>query len=80
MQYLLGIIGVLAAIIGLLFTKKQSAEALLQNTDTKEKALDLENEKRKLGIKADLEEMKRQLEQQSAEDRKRQDIKPGDFN
>lgn len=80
MQILLTIIGVLLGAVGLLFVKKQSAESLLQNADTKEKALDLENEKRKLGIQADMEALKRDLETKNAEERKRSDLKPSDFN
>lgn len=79
-QGLLAAIGVLAGMLWIVFVKGQSAEALLKNTDTKEKALDLEDQKRKLGIQADLEAMKRDLEAKNAEERKRNDIKPGDFN
>lgn len=80
MEYLLGLLGLLAGAVGYLFVKKKSAEALLTNTETKEKVLDLEKERAKKEMAAELEAMKRDLEAKNAEERKKNDIKPSDFN
>lgn len=79
MQYLLGLLALLGGAVGYLFVKKQSAEALLTNTDTKEKVLDLERERAKRGAAEELEALKRELELKNAEEKKNNPVNPRDF-
>lgn len=80
MQYLIGLLGILVSGIVYLFIKKGSAEALLNNTETKGKVLDLERERAKLGAAAEFEQLRRELEAKNAEERKNNPIDPKDFN
>lgn len=79
MQYLLGLLALLGGAVGYLFVKKKSAEALLTNTDTKEKVLDLERERAKRGAAEELEALKRELELKNAEEKKNNPVNPRDF-
>ena len=80
MEYLIGLIGLLGGTVAYLYVKKQSAEGLLRNTDTKEKVLDLEKERAKLQAQAELESLRRDLENKNAEELKKKDVDPKDFN
>lgn len=80
MEYIIGLIGLLLGGIGYLFVKKQSAEALLNNTETKGKVIDLERERAKLGAAEEIERLRRELEAKNAEERKNNPIDPKDFN
>ena len=80
MEYLLGLIGLMAGSIIYLFVKKGSAEALLQNNEVKSQLNELDKVKAKNDGLLAAEEEKRAGSLEDAEARKKRDVDPGDFN
>lgn len=79
MEYLLGIIALLGGALWFTKSKKDNAEALLQNTETKEKALKVESDIVKIDAILQMEDdrrkaLEKQLQEEKAKNESLQDI------
>lgn len=79
MEYIVALFALMAGAIGVLFVKKRSAEALLENTEVKEKSLELDKKIAENKSQEELEALKRDLFKKNAENKKNEPIDPKDF-
>jgi len=80
MEYLLGLLGLLVGGVIYQYIRGKGLEALLKNSDTKAEVQKEEGKKLQNDSLLKAEELARELLKQSAEDKKKNDVKPGDFN
>lgn len=80
MDYLLALVAFLLAAFGFNYFKRKSAEALLENNETKSKLNVLDKTKSHAAGLILAEEEKREELQKDAEERKRRPLDPKDFN
>lgn len=80
LEYLLGLIGLLIAALGYNVVKRRGAEALLQNTETKEKLLGEDAKKNKNDSVLSFEDLVRKGLEKNSEDKKKDPVDPKDFN
>jgi hypothetical protein len=79
MEYVLALFGLLLGALGWNFVKRRSAEALLQNNETKSKLNEQDKNKAKNDGLLAAEDKRREELEKDADARKKEDLKSTDF-